>query len=385
MKLLWLGVLFCIVSCNKNTSVDGTWIVDSKLSRSTPEYIAKINENPMNEMGLQINEALLKKFIINQGKYRYLTADCTINEINAPKGVSCEDLNDNSKKFYMNLKFAKNTLIFNAQDDMPLVYSKVGSTDKKQPVSVPVISQNRSVKPAETPIPETFSCESLAKKYKSDNSNIIAIENIRKVDSSKNSDKFWTFEKVPGTILGRCIGDIYFKEGKNGLYAITNYIVDGMTKYVGVQSLADQADSVRDLEKLSDLNEKLLEERKNDNVANNVQTTPSNVKDENVATPKVDSSITNQISRPSFDCNKASNFVEKTICNEVDLSKLDVKLDKLYKDALSVYPKPQLKSEQIAWIKVRNLCLDKVCIESAYKSRIDKVNEHILSGEPDIN
>jgi uncharacterized protein len=39
----------------------------------------------------------------------------------------------------------------------------------------------------------------------------------------------------------------------------------------------------------------------------------------------------------SFDCGKASTKIEQMICNNQELSDLDSKMAKSYKDALSVY------------------------------------------------
>jgi uncharacterized protein YecT (DUF1311 family) len=80
---------------------------------------------------------------------------------------------------------------------------------------------------------------------------------------------------------------------------------------------------------------------------------------------------------PSFDCTKASSGVERLICSDRDLSKLDVELNVSYLKARekSINPK-QLQAEQVTWIKSsRNACSDKACLTSAYKQRISEINK----------
>jgi uncharacterized protein len=74
----------------------------------------------------------------------------------------------------------------------------------------------------------------------------------------------------------------------------------------------------------------------------------------------------------SFDCAKASIQIEKTICSEKQLSKLDDLLSQVYKKAaLSAANKSALKMEQRSWLKnIRNICQTAGCLENAYKERI---------------
>lgn len=57
----------------------------------------------------------------------------------------------------------------------------------------------------------------------------------------------------------------------------------------------------------------------------------------------------------SFDCAKAGNEIEKVICGNNEISKLDERLSASYKKALAGAPDPaQFKMEQQAWLKIRN-------------------------------
>ena len=74
----------------------------------------------------------------------------------------------------------------------------------------------------------------------------------------------------------------------------------------------------------------------------------------------------------SYDCKKAVTAVEKMICSDAELSKLDEKLVKVYAHALVVASDPDLlKSEQRAWLKkCRNVNSDTISLKEAYGVRI---------------
>lgn len=93
----------------------------------------------------------------------------------------------------------------------------------------------------------------------------------------------------------------------------------------------------------------------------------------------------------SFDCAKAQAKVERLICADAELSKLDEKLSTAYKTAIQdekqvgTIPqslkqtinkandeqKQRLVTEQKHWLKdTRNLCTDEHCVKQAYQSRL---------------
>ncbi len=78
----------------------------------------------------------------------------------------------------------------------------------------------------------------------------------------------------------------------------------------------------------------------------------------------------------SFDCAKASTKVEKMICADVELSKLDGKLGKSYSNALELFTSSVLASEdglkqqQRKWLKERNKCASKECLKTQYQEQI---------------
>lgn len=69
-----------------------------------------------------------------------------------------------------------------------------------------------------------------------------------------------------------------------------------------------------------------------------------------------------------FDCTKASNTVEKLVCSDEKLSQLDDELTDVYKQAIK--NSPNLKKEQINWLKTVRKCKDVGCITNLYNSRL---------------
>lgn len=79
----------------------------------------------------------------------------------------------------------------------------------------------------------------------------------------------------------------------------------------------------------------------------------------------------------SFDCNKASTFIEKAICKDAELSTLDSELMGSYKLALEKSGNPNdLKEGQKSWLKnVRNVCQDSTCLKKVYQERISTLKQ----------
>lgn len=82
----------------------------------------------------------------------------------------------------------------------------------------------------------------------------------------------------------------------------------------------------------------------------------------------------------SFDCKKASTYVEKSICSNEVTSKLDEDLASKYKDALAISKNPDgLKAEQKSWLKmVRNKCKTVKCIDDVTNERISELSKNSL-------
>lgn len=82
--------------------------------------------------------------------------------------------------------------------------------------------------------------------------------------------------------------------------------------------------------------------------------------------------------RPSFNCARAADAVERMICSSNELSVLDLALANSYRDitakAKSQYEKSQLKKAQLYWLaEVRNRCITESCIATAYRDRLKEL------------
>ncbi len=74
----------------------------------------------------------------------------------------------------------------------------------------------------------------------------------------------------------------------------------------------------------------------------------------------------------SFNCKKASTFIEHTICNDTELSKLDEELASSYKKVWnSLSDKTDLKKDQFDWLKnTRDKCMSLECLKTTYTDRV---------------
>ena len=82
----------------------------------------------------------------------------------------------------------------------------------------------------------------------------------------------------------------------------------------------------------------------------------------------------------SFDCAKAATAVEKMVCGDPALSRLDEVLADAYRRALSASAEPEtLKARQREWLRAgRDVCTDAACLTQAYRKRIGQL--HGLGG-----
>jgi len=73
----------------------------------------------------------------------------------------------------------------------------------------------------------------------------------------------------------------------------------------------------------------------------------------------------------SFDCSKAQTKVEKLICGDAELSKLDEELNAAYTAALQDEKQADFtRQTQKQWMKERNVCADAGCVKSTYEARL---------------
>lgn len=73
----------------------------------------------------------------------------------------------------------------------------------------------------------------------------------------------------------------------------------------------------------------------------------------------------------SFDCEKASTKIEKLICENAELSRLDEEMNAAYKAALKDSKHAgAIKQLQKEWVKERNACSDAACVKADYTFQI---------------
>ncbi len=71
---------------------------------------------------------------------------------------------------------------------------------------------------------------------------------------------------------------------------------------------------------------------------------------------------------------KATSEVEKIICSDDELSKLDDSLNKAYCEALKrAQTKNRSMESQREWLKYRNACKNTACLKRGYKTRINEL------------
>ena len=91
------------------------------------------------------------------------------------------------------------------------------------------------------------------------------------------------------------------------------------------------------------------------------------------------SPITPQAIAASFDCSKVSTYVERTICADVLLERLDIALAQNYRGMLASDfggSKTVLRQEQLKWMSERNKCTNIKCIADAYRKRLDETCDY---------
>jgi uncharacterized protein YecT (DUF1311 family) len=81
----------------------------------------------------------------------------------------------------------------------------------------------------------------------------------------------------------------------------------------------------------------------------------------------------------SFNCDKAINTVEKTICTDERLASLDIQLHDVFTNAFNAsINKKKLKQEEVEWVIRRNKCNTKQCITDHYNKRISELNDTVI-------
>jgi len=83
------------------------------------------------------------------------------------------------------------------------------------------------------------------------------------------------------------------------------------------------------------------------------------------------------VTAASFPCNKAQSRIEKSICADAELSRLDDLLGSFYQGAQQHLAQGAscLQSDQKQWLKTtRNVCADNACLKKVYLDRLGELN-----------
>ena len=76
----------------------------------------------------------------------------------------------------------------------------------------------------------------------------------------------------------------------------------------------------------------------------------------------------------SYDCMKAATQIEKSICANATLSKLDDALSIAYRAAKgSSTDLERLQTDQMEWVRTRNACKNDECIQNSYENRLNQL------------
>ena len=85
-----------------------------------------------------------------------------------------------------------------------------------------------------------------------------------------------------------------------------------------------------------------------------------------------------QAGAASFDCARAAARVERMICADISLSRLDDEMAQAYGQMRAAQSADAgagawLKKTQREWIRQRNACAEPACVREAYVARIEEV------------
>lgn len=82
----------------------------------------------------------------------------------------------------------------------------------------------------------------------------------------------------------------------------------------------------------------------------------------------------------SFDCSKAQSKVEKLICADAELSKLDEEMTASYADALKgSATAADVRNAQKQWLKIRDTCQDSQCLKNTYRQQVTSLRSPVLA------
>lgn len=104
-----------------------------------------------------------------------------------------------------------------------------------------------------------------------------------------------------------------------------------------------------------------------------------------IASPAVQSTVSPTSAGPSFDCAKASTPVEKSICADPILSRLDRAMADNYSamrnSDIGAEAREELKASQRQWAAARSSCNTTQCLADSYRTRINEICDYpVITG-----
>ena len=90
--------------------------------------------------------------------------------------------------------------------------------------------------------------------------------------------------------------------------------------------------------------------------------------------------LSGAVQAASFDCAKAQSKVEKMICADAELSKLDEDMAQAYSAALKETDNAGVRQNQKQWAMQRNSCTEVACVKDAYVKRIAELSSDKPTG-----
>jgi len=197
------------------------------------------------------------------------------------------------------------------------------------------------------------------------------------INGADQSTNYVLKQKIPGKIKGICFAEAFFSDGTN--YDLIFTIADtGGNEFLAFQdtSALKEAFLLLNIAEATKKENEAQEQPQNAIQPNEAVSTDV-VTSENLA-PKEphmnNEAVSTAKTSPSFNCEKASTSVEKMICSESSLAKLDNQIASSYKDALKNASGnsgqiENLKQSQKQWLKTRNQCSSSDCLAKSYEDR----------------
>lgn len=160
----------------------------------------------------------------------------------------------------------------------------------------------------------------------------------------------------PGKLLQECIADVFYSNGQKSRITFVISQLETNELYVAYKDIRELVDYVNVLA--------MWKPKESQQQLEEPQSSESHSQE-----PERNEKQSLNPATPSFDCTKASNYVEKTICINPELAMLDGTLASEYEAASRMVNKDILQRQQKEWLHSRNQCKDEQCIKNAYIQR----------------